>query len=191
MLKAHGVQPLPTALGNVGPVYLQFIYDEAMVQPAVPACTEREPGQRDRDGSAKWTDPAFVQGHERVEVYRAVPESLTTPACRGRPCPVTLPRARARCCWTAPGTWPRSSKPTPSWEVGDFPPPFPNTAADNQAYAEDDLNVLGAELVAEQGPCNEVAGVLLQPVGLRRSTVKITGISPSQSGGTLNGTRPT
>src|SRR5215469_14131114 len=29
-LKSHGVQPLFTALGNVGPVYLQFIYYEAM-----------------------------------------------------------------------------------------------------------------------------------------------------------------
>ena len=72
-LKSHGVQPLFTALGNVGPVYLQFIYYEAMVDLWYPHAPNGNLASAIENGSAKWTDPAFVQGHERGENDRAVP----------------------------------------------------------------------------------------------------------------------
>ena len=61
-LKSHGVNPLFTALGNVGPVYLQFIYYEAMTDLWYPKAPGGNLATALMNGTAQWTDPNFVQG---------------------------------------------------------------------------------------------------------------------------------
>ena len=51
-------------------------------------------------------------------------------------------------------------------QVGFFPLPFSNTAADNQAYVQDDLTFSVLNASPNKAAADEVAGVLLQPLDL-------------------------
>ena len=184
-LKAHGVQPLFTALGNVGPVYLQFIYYEAMVNLWYPHAPNGNLASAIENGSAKWTDPAFVQGmNEEKTVAQYLEPNYTGVPWEAMPGDF----AKGQGAMLLDGSWDLASiqQANPKLQVGYFPLPFSNTAADNQAYAQDDLTFSVLNSSPNKAAAMKWLAFYSSP-SVYAQYVKITGISPSQSGGTFNG----
>jgi raffinose/stachyose/melibiose transport system substrate-binding protein len=86
------------------------------------------------------------------------------------------------------GSWDLASiqQANPKLQVGYFPLPFSNTAADNQAYAQDDLTFSVLNSSPNKAAAMKWLAFYSSP-SVYAQYVKITGISPSQSGGTFNG----
>lgn len=184
-LKSHGVQPLFTALGNVGPVYLQFIYYEAMVDLWYPHAPNGNLASAIENGSAKWTDPAFVQGmNEEKTIAQYLEPNYTGVPWEAMPGDF----AKGQGAMLLDGSWDLASiqQANPKLQVGYFPLPFSNTAADNQAYAQDDLTFSVLNSSPNKAAAMKWLAFYSSP-SVYAQYVKITGISPSQSGGTFNG----
>ncbi len=184
-LKSHGVQPLFTALGNVGPVYLQFIYYEAMVNLWYPHAPNGNLASAIENGSAKWTDPAFVQGmNEEKTIAQYLEPNYTGVPWEAMPGDF----AKGQGAMLLDGSWDLASiqQANPKLQVGYFPLPFSNTAADNQAYAQDDLTFSVLNSSPNKAAAMKWLAFYSSP-SVYAQYVKITGISPSQSGGTFNG----
>jgi raffinose/stachyose/melibiose transport system substrate-binding protein len=184
-LKSHNVQPLYTALGNVGPVYLQFMYYEAMVDLWYPHAPGGNLATALENGSVKWTDPAFVQG---MNEEKAIAPYLE-PGYTGVPWE-SMPGdfAKGKGAMLLDGSWDLASvqQANPSMHVGYFPLPFSNTAADNQPYSQDDLTFS----VLKSSPNKAAAMKWLQffsSPSIYAQYVNTTGISSSQQGGTFTG----
>lgn len=137
------------------------------------------------NGTVKWTDPAFVQG---MSEERAMAQYLE-PNYTGVPWEA-MPGdfAKGKGAMLLDGSWDLASiqQANPKLQVGYFPLPFSNTAADNQAFAQNDLTFY----VLNSSPDKPAAMKWLQffsspPVYAQY--VNITGISPSQSSGTFTG----
>ena len=184
-LKSHGVQPLFTALGNVGPVYLQFIYYEAMVDLWYPHAPNGNLATALENGSVKWTDPNLVTAmNEEKAIAQYLEPNYTGVPWEAMPGDF----AKGQGAMLLDGSWDLASiqQANPKLQVGYFPLPFSNTAADNQAYAQDDLTFS----VLNSSPNKAAAMKWLEfysSPSVYAQYVKITGISPSQSGGTFNG----
>ena len=184
-LKAHGVQPLFTALGNVGPVYLQFIYYEAMVNLWYPHAPNGNLATALENGSVKWTDPNWVTAmNEEKAVGQYLEPNYTGVPWEAMPGDF----AKGQGAMLLDGSWDLASiqQANPKLQVGYFPLPFSNTAADNQAYAQDDLTFSVLNSSPNKAAAMKWLAFYSSP-SVYAQYVKITGISPSQSGGTFNG----
>jgi raffinose/stachyose/melibiose transport system substrate-binding protein len=184
-LKAHGVQPLFTALGNVGPVYLQFIYYEAMVDLWYPHAPNGNLATALENGSVKWTDPNWVQAmNEEKTVGQYLEPNYTGVPWEAMPGDF----AKGQGAMLLDGSWDLASiqQANPKLQVGYFPLPFSNTAADNQAYGQDDLTFSVLNSSPNKAAAMKWLAFYSSP-SVYAQYVKITGISPSQSGGSFNG----
>jgi raffinose/stachyose/melibiose transport system substrate-binding protein len=186
-LKAHGVQPLYTGLGDVGAVYLQFEYYEMMVDLWYPQASSGNLATSIMNGTEKWTDPAFVQGMtEEKEMaqylepnYTGVPwESMAGSGDFGQ----------GKAAMELDGSWDLASIHTadPSLQVGYFPIPFSSTAADNQAYSQNDLTYYVLNSSPNKAAAMKWLAFFSSPQ-IYEQYVNITGISPSQNSGTYTG----
>ena len=185
-LKAHGVQPLFTALGGVGPVYLQFIYYEAMTDLWYPKAPGGNLATALMNGTAKWTDPAFVQGMNEEKQIAPYLEANYT----GVPWQAMAGGdfAAGKYAMELDGSWDLSSlhAANPNLHLGYFPLPFSNNASDNQAYAQNDLTYY----VLAHSPNKDAAMKWLSffsSPSIYSQYVNITGISSSQNSGTFTG----
>jgi raffinose/stachyose/melibiose transport system substrate-binding protein len=185
-LKAHGVQPLYTALGNVGPVYLQFIYYEAMADLWYPQAPGGNLATALMNGTAKWTDPAFVQG--MTEEKQIAP--YLEPNYTGVPWQSMAGGdfAAGKYAMELDGSWDLSSlhSANPNLQLGYFPLPFSSTAADNQAYAQNDLTFYVLAHSQNQTAAMKWLSYFSSP-SVYAQYVNITGISSSQKSGTFTG----
>jgi raffinose/stachyose/melibiose transport system substrate-binding protein len=184
-LKSHGVQPLFTALGNVGPVYLQFIYYEAMVDLWYPHAPNGNLATALENGSVKWTDPNWVTAmNEEKAVGQYLEPNYTGVPWEAMPGDF----AKGQGAMLLDGSWDLASiqQANPKLQVGYFPLPFSNTAADNQAYAQDDLTFSVLNSSPNKAAAMKWLAFYSSP-SVYAQYVKITGISPSQSGGSFNG----
>jgi raffinose/stachyose/melibiose transport system substrate-binding protein len=185
-LKAHGVQPLYTALGNVGPVYLQFLYYEAMTDLWYPKAPGGNLATALMNGSVKWTDPAFVQG--MTEEKQITP--YLEPNFTGIPWESMQGGdfAQGKAAMLLDGSWDLASihQANPKLQAGYFPIPFSNTAADNQAYSQNDLTFYVLAHSQNQPAAMKWLSFFSQP-DIYAQYVNITGISPSQKSGTFTG----
>ena len=184
-LKSHGVQPLFTALGNVGPVYLQFIYYEAMVDLWYPHAPNGNLATALENGSVKWTDPNWVTAmNEEKTIGQYLEPNYTGVPWEAMPGDF----AKGQGAMLLDGSWDLASiqQANPKLQVGYFPLPFSNTAADNQAYAQDDLTFSVLNSSPNKAAAMKWLAFYSSP-SVYAQYVKITGISPSQSGGTFNG----
>ena len=184
-LKSHGVQPLFTALGNVGPVYLQFIYYEAMVDLWYPHAPGGNLAAALENGSVKWTDPNWVTAmNEEKTIGQYLEPNYTGVPWEAMPGDF----AKGQGAMLLDGSWDLASiqQANPKLQVGYFPLPFSNTAADNQAYAQDDLTFSVLNSSPNKAAAMKWLAFYSSP-SVYAQYVKITGISPSQSGGTFNG----
>jgi raffinose/stachyose/melibiose transport system substrate-binding protein len=185
-LKAHGVQPLYTALGNVGPVYLQFIYYEAMVDLWYPKAPGGNLANALMNGTAKWTDPAFIQGMTEEKQVA----SYLEPNYTGVPWQSMQGGdfANGKAAMELDGSWDLASihQANPKLQAGYFPLPFSNTAADNQAYAQNDLTYYVLAHSQNQPAAMKWLSFFSQP-NIYAQYVNTTGISSSQKSGTFTG----
>jgi raffinose/stachyose/melibiose transport system substrate-binding protein len=185
-LKSHGVQPLFTALGNVGPVYLQFIYYEAMADLWYPKAPGGNLATALMNGTAQWTDPAFVQGmNEEKQIAQYLEPNYTGVPWQSM---AGGDFAAGKYAMELDGSWDLASlhQANPNLRLGYFPLPFSSNAADNQAYAQNDLTFY----VTSSSPNKAAAMTWLSFFSSPRiyaQYVDITGISSSQNGGHFTG----
>ena len=185
-LKAHGVQPLYTALGNVGPVYLQFIYYEAMADLWYPKAPGGNLATALMSGTAKWTDPAFIQGMtEEKQIAPYLEQNYTGVPWQSM---AGGDFAAGKYAMELDGSWDLSSlhSANPNLQLGYFPLPFSSNAADNQAYAQNDLTFYVLAHSQNQTAAMKWLSYFSSP-SVYAQYVNITGISSSQKSGTFTG----
>jgi raffinose/stachyose/melibiose transport system substrate-binding protein len=185
-LKSHGVQPLYTALGGVGPIYLQFIYYEAMADLWYPKAPGGNLANALMSGTAKWTDPAFVQGMNEEKQIAPYLEANYT----GAPWQSMAGGdfAAGKYAMELDGSWDLSSlhSANPNLQLGYFPLPFSSNAADNQAYAQNDLTFYVLNSSPNKTAAMKWLAYFSSP-SVYSQYVNITGISSSQKSGTFTG----
>jgi raffinose/stachyose/melibiose transport system substrate-binding protein len=184
-LKSKGVTPMFVGLGNVGPVYLQFIYYELMIDLWYPNAPGGNLATALETGAAKWTDPEFatVMNEEKTLAQYLEPSYTGVPW-------ESMPGdfAKGDAAMLLDGSWdlPLVQQANPSLQVGFFPLPGSNTAANNQPYVGDNLtfSVLRSShnLPAAMAWLN-----FFSQASNYEGYVNTTGISSSQNAGTFNG----
>jgi raffinose/stachyose/melibiose transport system substrate-binding protein len=184
-LKSHGVQPLYTALGNVGPVYLQFMYYEAMADLWYPKAPSGNLATALEQGTVKWTDPAWVQG---MSEEKAIAQYLE-PNYTGVPWEA-MPGdfAKGKGAMLLDGSWDLASvqQANPKMKVGFFPLPFSNVASDNKAYSQNDLTFYVLSHSQNKTAAMKWLAFFSTPK-IYSQYVNITGISASQTSGNFTG----
>jgi raffinose/stachyose/melibiose transport system substrate-binding protein len=186
-LKSHGVQPLYTALGSVGPVYLQFIYYEAMTDLWYPAAPGGNLATGLMSGSIKWTAPQWIQAmNEEKNIAQYLEPNYTGINWESMQGDGDFGKGTA--AMELDGSWDLASihSAVPNLQVGYFPLPFSNTAADNQAYAQNDLTFYLLNSSQNKTAAEKWLAFFSSP-SIYSQYVNITGISPSQSSGTYTG----
>jgi raffinose/stachyose/melibiose transport system substrate-binding protein len=185
-LKSHGVAPLYTALGQVGPIYLQFIYYEMMTDLWYPSAPGGNLATALMNGTAKWTDPAFIQG--MTEEKQIAP--YLEPNYTGVPWQSMQGGdfAAGKYAMELDGSWDLSSlhQANPNLQLGYFPLPFSNTASDNQAYAQNDLTYYVLNSSQNKTAAMKWLSFFSSPQ-IYAQYVNITGISSSQNSGAFTG----
>jgi raffinose/stachyose/melibiose transport system substrate-binding protein len=184
-LKSKGVTPMFVGLGNVGPVYLQFIYYELMIDLWYPSAPGGNLATALETGAAKWTDPEFatVMNEEKTLAQYLEPSYTGVPW-------ESMPGdfAKGDAAMLLDGSWdlPLVQQANPSLQVGFFPLPGSNTAADNQPYVGDNLtfSVLRS---SHNLPAAMAWLDFFSQASNYEGYVNTTGISSSQNAGTFNG----
>jgi raffinose/stachyose/melibiose transport system substrate-binding protein len=184
-LKSKGVTPMFVGLGNVGPVYLQFLYYELMIDLWYPDAPGGNLASDLETGSVKWTAPEFVQAmNEEKTLAQYLEPNYTGVPWENMPGDF----AKGDAAMLLDGSWdlPSIQAANPNAQVGFFPVPGSNTAADNQPYVGDNLTF--EVLRASHNPTAAMAWLnfFSQP-SVYAQYVNTTGISSSQNGGTFNG----
>jgi raffinose/stachyose/melibiose transport system substrate-binding protein len=184
-LKSKGVTPMFVGLGNVGPVYLQFIYYELMIDLWYPNAPGGNLATALETGAAKWTDPEFatVMNEEKTLAQYLEPSYTGVPW-------ESMPGdfAKGDAAMLLDGSWdlPLVQQANPSLQVGFFPLPGSNTAANNQPYVGDNLTF--SVLRSSQNLPAAMAWLnFFSQASNYEGYVNTTGISSSQNAGTFNG----
>jgi raffinose/stachyose/melibiose transport system substrate-binding protein len=183
-LKSHGVTPMYVGLGNVGAVYLQFIYYELMISLWYPHAPGGNLATALESGSAKWTSPYFTQAMNEEKALAAYLE----PNFTGVPWE-SMPGdfAKGKAAMLLDGSWDLSAihQANPSMKVGFFPLPGSNTPSVNQPEVGDNLTFS----VLRASPNKDAAMKWLKffsTPSVYAQYVNITGISSSQKAGTFD-----
>jgi raffinose/stachyose/melibiose transport system substrate-binding protein len=179
------VQPLYTGLGNVGAVYTQFMYYEAMTDLWYPTAPGHNLSEDLMDGTVKWTAPPFVQGmNEEKTVAQYLEPDYTGVPWESMPGNF----AKGDAAMLLDGSWdlPSIQAANPKLQVGYFPLPFSSNAADNQSYAQNDLAFYELKAAQNKPAANAWLSFFSSPK-IYAQYVKAVGISPSQSGGSYTG----
>jgi raffinose/stachyose/melibiose transport system substrate-binding protein len=183
-LKAHNVTPLFDGLGDVGPIYLQFLYWPLMADLWYPYAPGHNLALALEKGTDKWTDPHFTTVMEREKAIAAYLE----PNYTGVPWE-SMPGqfAKGSAAMLLDGSWDLASvhQANPGLKVGFFPLPGSDTASLNQPFLKGDL----AFAVLKHAP-NKAAAMkwlaFFATPKIYDQYVDITGISPSQKTGTYS-----
>ena len=184
-LKSHGVQPLYMTTGGVGPIYLQFLYNEAMADLWYPSAPGGDLAADLLKGTVKWTDPKFVQAMSEVKTVSQYLE----PNYTGIPWQ-SMPGdfANGKGAMLLDGSWDLAQvhQANPNMQVGFFPLPFSNTAADNQPFMQNDLTFYVLSHAKNQPAAMKWLKFFSQP-NIYAQYVNTTGISSAQTSGTFTG----
>lgn len=181
-LKARGVTPMYLGLGNVGAPYLEFLYYELMISdwyPHVPAgnlATDLE------NGTVKWTSPYFTTAMNQEKTLASYLEpNFTGVPWEGMPGAF----ANGQAAMLLDGSWDMAAvhQANPSLQVGFFPLPGSNTAADNQAYIGDNLTLSLLSNAPDKAAAMKWLQFFSQPK-IYEQYADDTGVSPSEKGGT-------
>lgn len=184
-LKSHGVTPIEVGLGNVGPVYLQFLYYEAMIDLWFPHAQGANLADDLETGSQKWTSPYFIQAmnEEKQAAQYLEPNYTGVPweSMQGN-------FAKGQSAMLLDGSWdlPSIQQANPSAQVGFFPVPFSSTPADNQPYVGDNLTFSVLNSSPNKAAAEKWLAYFSSP-SVYAQYVNMTGISSSQNAGTFNG----
>src|SRR5215469_7073938 len=183
-LKSKGVTPMWLGLGAVGPIYLQFLYYNlisSVWQPAVPGgklATGLE------SGSVKWTDPHFTQAmNEEKQLAAYLEPGYTGEAWQGMPGAF----ATGKAAMLLDGSWDLASvqQSNPNAQVGFFPLPGSNVAANNQSELQNDLTFSVLNASKNKALAMKWLAFFSKP-NIYSQYVDITGISSSQTSGSFS-----
>lgn len=184
-LKKNGQQPLYTATGGVGPIYLQFLYNEAMADLWYPSAPGGDLASALLKGQVKWTDPKFIQAMTEEKTVA----SYLEPNYTGIPWQ-NMPGdfAKGKGAMLLDGSWDLAQvqQANPKMHVGFFPLPFSNNAADNQPFMQNDLTFYVASHAQNQPAAMKWLKFFSTPK-IYAQYVNTTGISSSQTSGTFTG----
>jgi raffinose/stachyose/melibiose transport system substrate-binding protein len=138
------------------------------------------------NGTAKWTDPAFVQGMtEEKQMAQYLEPNYT-----GVPWQTMAGGdfAAGKYAMELDGSWDLASLHTanPSLQLGYFPLPFSSNPSDNQAYAQNDLTFYVLNSSPNKTAAMKWLAYFSSP-SVYQQYVNITGISSSQNSGTFTG----
>lgn len=185
-LKSHGVQPLFTATGGVGPIYLQFMYYEMMADLWYPSAPNGNLALALEKGTEKWTNPNFVQGMSEEKTIA----SYLEPNYTGVPWQSMAGGdfAAGKYAMELDGSWDLASlhEANPNLQLGYFPLPYSSTAADNQAFSQNDLTFYVLNASPNKTAAMKWLSFFSSP-SVYAQYVNTTGISSSQTSGTFNG----
>ncbi|HEY2509181.1 MAG TPA: extracellular solute-binding protein [Streptosporangiaceae bacterium] len=186
-LKHNNVEPLYTALGGVGPIYLQFVYNEAIADLWYPGAPGGNLAADLLHGTVKWTDPKFIQAMTEEKTVA----SYLEPNYTGVPWQDMAGGGdftSGKAAMELDGTWDLASihKASPNMQVGFFPLPFSNTAADNQPIIQNDLTFYVASHSKNQAAALKWLKFFSSPK-IYAQYVNITGISSAETSGNFNG----
>ncbi len=180
-LKAHGVTPLFDALGNVGPVYLQFLYYDLIADDWYPSAPGGNLATDLENGTVKWTAPQFTKVMQQEKTIAKYLE----PNYTGVPWEA-MPGdfAKGDAAMLLDGSWDMAAvhSANPSAKVGFFPLPGSNTAANNQPYVADNLTFSVLKSSKHKAAAMKWLQFFSKP-SIYAQYVAMTGISPSQSAG--------
>ncbi|HEY3733598.1 MAG TPA: extracellular solute-binding protein [Streptosporangiaceae bacterium] len=183
-LKAHRVTPLYDGLGDVGPIYLQFLYWPLIADLWYPYVPNHNLALDLENGSVKWTDPHFTTVMQEEKAIGAYLEpNYTGVPWEGMPGQF----AHGAAAMLLDGSWDLASvhQANPGLKVGFFPLPGSNTASNNQPFLKGDL----AFAVLKHAP-NKAAAMkwlaFFATPKIYDQYVDITGISPSEKTGTYS-----
>jgi raffinose/stachyose/melibiose transport system substrate-binding protein len=183
-LKSHKVTPMFVGLGDVGAVYMQFMYYEMMASVWLPHVPGGNLGLDLENGSVKWTSPYFTTAmNEEKTLAQYLEPNYTGVPWESMPGDF----AKGDAAMLLDGSWdlPAIHQANPSLQVGFFPLPGSNVAADNQPEVGDNLTFA----VLRQAPDKPAALKWLQffsTPSIYAQYVDMTGISSSQKNGTFN-----
>jgi raffinose/stachyose/melibiose transport system substrate-binding protein len=184
-LKSKGVTPMWDGLGNVGAAYLQFIYYELMISLWYPNAPGGNLASDLETGTVKWTDPAFITAmNEEKTLAQYLEPNFTGVPWANMPGDF----ANGKAAMLVDGSWdlPLIQSANPKTQVGFFPLPGSNTAADNQPEVGDNLTFSVLRSSHNQTAAMAWLNFFSQP-NIYAQWVNATGISSSQSGGSFSG----
>jgi raffinose/stachyose/melibiose transport system substrate-binding protein len=183
-LQAAHVTPMFVGLGQVGPLYLQFLYNELMASVWLPHTPGANLALDLEKGTVKWTSPYFTTAMNEEKTLAGYLE----PDYTGVPWE-SMPGdfANGDSAMLLDGSWdlPAIHQANPSLQVGFFPLPGSNVKADNQPFVGDNLTLS----VLRQAPDKQAALDWLQffsTPSVYAQYVDLTGISSSEKSGTFN-----
>ncbi len=184
-LKGRGVTPMFDALGNVGPVYLQFLYYPLMADLWYPSASGGNLAKDLETGAVKWTDPRFTTVmNEEKQLAKYLEPNFTGVPWESMPGSF----AKGDSAMLLDGSWDMAAvhQANPSMKVGFFPLPGSNTAADNQPYQSNNLT-----FSVLKNAHNKAAAMKWMQFFSSSKTyaqyVNTTGISPSEKSGSYRG----
>jgi raffinose/stachyose/melibiose transport system substrate-binding protein len=181
-LKSRGVTPMYLGLGNVGPVYLQFLYYELMISDWYPHAPGGNLAKDLENGTVKWTSPYFAQAmNQEKTLAQYLEPSYTGVPWEGMPGAF----AKGDAAMLLDGSWDMAAvhQANPSMQVGFFPLPGSNNPADNQAYVGDNLTISVLSKAPNKPAAMKWMQFFSQPK-IYQQYADITGVSPTQKGGT-------
>jgi len=184
-MKSKGVTPLFVGLGNVGPVYLQFVYYELMIDLWYPNAPGGNLASDLETGTVKWTAPQFIQAmNEEKTIAQYLEPNYTGVPWEDMPGDF----AKGDAAMLLDGSWdlPLVQQANPNIKVGFFPLPGSNVAADNQPYVGDNLTFEVLKSSHNIPAAMAWLKFFSQP-SVYAQYVNTTGISSSQNAGTFNG----
>lgn len=183
--KSKGLVPLWLGLGGGAAGYAQQFLTEPLMselwQPKVPG---KNLALSLENGSSSWTDPAFVTAMtEEAQIAKYLEPGYTGVSWEGMPGAFAANKAPM----LLDGSWDMASvqAANPNIKVGSFALPGSNDAAMNQALVADDLTLEVLKAAPEKAAALKwMSFFASKPI--YQQYVDITGISPSQAGGTYN-----
>lgn len=184
-LKSAHVTPLFDGLGNVGPLYLQFLYFPLMASVWSPHVPNKTLARDLESGSVKWTSPSFVKVMQREKQISKYLE----PNYAGVPWE-SMPGSFAQgdAAMLLDGSWDLAAihKANPSMQVGFFPLPGSNVAANNVAWQNNNLTFSVLRQAPNKPAAKKWLAFFASPA-IYKQYVSITGISPSFTGSAYTG----
>ncbi|HEY1639420.1 MAG TPA: extracellular solute-binding protein [Streptosporangiaceae bacterium] len=185
LFKSKGLVPLWLGLGGGASGYAQqFMTEPLMSELWQPKVAGKNLALALQNGSTTWTDPAFVTAMtEEAQVAKYLEPSYTGVSWEGMPGAFAANKSPM----LLDGSWDMASvqSANPSIKVGSFAFPGSNDPAMNQPLVADDLTLEVLKAAPEKAAALKwMSFFASKPI--YQQYVDITGISPSQAGGTYS-----